>query len=118
VSELPPAELAGQSVEDLNARTKRNQLLKWTVICAVVVIPLCLYAYAELSGTPAKGLSKDAAIHVAATGQTAGAALNETPADQAEADKRAADVKLQAAEQTVTDLQQKLASAARLSASA
>ena len=111
MSELPPAELAGHSVEDLNERTKRNQLLKWSVICAVVIIPLCLYAYSQLNGSAPRGLGKDAAIHVAATGQTAGAALNETPADQAEADKRAADAKLAIAQATVVDLQQKLAAA-------
>jgi conjugal transfer pilus assembly protein TraB len=111
MSDLPPAELAGQSGEDVNSRTKRNQLLKWSLICAVVVIPLCLYAYSQLRGPPAKGLTKDAAIHVAATGQVAGAALNETPADQAEADKRAADEKLAVAQQTVADLQQKLSQA-------
>jgi len=111
VSELPPAELAGHSVEDLNARTKRNQLLKWSLICAVVIVPLGLYAWSQLSGGAPKGLGKDAAIHVAATGQTAGAALNETPADQAEADKRAADAKLALAQATVVDLQQKLADA-------
>ncbi len=111
MSELPPAELAGHSVEDLNERTKRNQLLKWSVICAVVIIPLCLYAYSQLNGSAPKGPGKDAAIHVAATGQTAGAALNETPADQAEADKRAADAKLAQAQATVVDLQQKLAEA-------
>jgi len=111
MSELPPAELAGHSVEDLNERTKRNQLLKWSVICAVVIVPLALYAWSQLSGTAPKGLGKDAAIHVAATGQTAQAALNETPADQAEADKRAADAKLALAQATVVDLQQKLADA-------
>lgn len=111
MSELPPAELAGHSVEDLNERTKRNQLLKWSVICALVIVPLALYAWSQLGGTAPKGLGKDAAIHVAATGQTAGAALNETPADQAEADKRAADAKLALAQATVVDLQQKLADA-------
>jgi len=111
VSELPPAELAGHSVEDLNERTRRNQLLKWSVICAVVIIPLGLYAWSQLNGSAPKGFGKDAAIHVAATGQTAGAALNETPADQAEADKRAADAKLALAQATVVDLQQKLADA-------
>ena len=109
MSELPSAELAGFSVEDLNERTKRNQLLKWSVICAVVIIPLCVYAWSQLSGSAPKGPGKDAAIHLAATGQTAGAALNETPADQAEADKRAADAKLAQAQATVVDLQQKLA---------
>jgi len=111
VSELPPAELAGHSVEDLNERTRRNQLLKWSVICAVVIVPLGLYAWSQLNGSGPKGFGKDAAIHVAATGQTAGAALNETPADQAEADKRAADAKLALAQATVVDLQQKLADA-------
>ena len=111
MSELPPAELAGHSVEDLNEWTKRNQLLKWSVICAVVIIPLGVYAWSQLNGSAPKALGKDAAIHVAATGQTAGAALNETPADQAEADKRAADAKLALAQATVVDLQQKLADA-------
>ena len=111
MSELPPAELTGHSVEDLNERTRRNQLLKWSVICAVVIIPLGLYAWSQLNGSAPKGLGKDAAIHVAATGQTAGAALNETPVDQAEADKRAADAKLALAQATVVDLQQKLADA-------
>ena len=111
MSELPPAELAGHSVEDLNERTKRNQLLKWSVICALVVLPLCVYAYNQLATPAPKGLTKDAAIHVAATGQTAGAALQETPADQAEADKRAAEAKLAQAQADVVGLQQKLAQA-------
>ena len=111
MNELPPAELAGQSVEDLNERTKRNQLLKWSVICALVVLPLCVYAYSQLATPAPKGLTKDAAIHVAATGQTAGAALQETPADQAEADKRAAEAKLAQAQADLVGLQQKLAQA-------
>ena len=111
MSDLPPAELAGHSVEDLNERTKRNQLLKWSVICALVVLPLCLYAYSQLATPAPRGLTKDAAIHVAATGQTAGAALQETPADQAEADKRAAEAKLAQAQADVVGLQQKLAQA-------
>jgi len=111
VSELPPAELAGHSVEDLNERTKRNQLLKWSLICALVVAPLCVYAYSQLATPAPKGLSRDAAIHVAATGQTAGAALQETPADQAEAEKRAAEAKLAQAQAEIIALQQKLAEA-------
>ena len=111
MSDLPPAELAGHSVEDLNQRTKRNQLLKWSVICAAVILPLCVYAYSQLATPAQKGLPKDAAIHIAATGQTASAALQETPADQAEADKRAAEVRLAQAQADVVGLQQKLAQA-------